>query len=136
MYYSKYGDIMLEEYNKLKENNNDKIVFIKRGYFYYTYFRDSYIMSYIFNYKAVESRCSFPITNKVNVCNKLNELNIGYVIDNDIIYGDSEVYNDYLVKGYNKVKYDTLIEEINNKLIALDIDKLVSIRNKLYEYDK
>ena len=136
MYYSKYGDIMLEEYNKLKENNNDKIVFIKRGYFYYTYFRDSYIMSYIFNYKAVESRCSFPITNKVNVCNKLNELNIGYVIDNDIIYGDSEVYNDYLVKGYNKVKYDTLVEEINNKLIALDIDKLVSIRKILYEYDK
>lgn len=127
---------MLEEYNNLKVNNNDKIVFIKRGYFYYTYFRDSYIISYIFNYKTVDSRCSFPITNKVNVCNKLNELNIGYVIDNDVIYGDSEVYNDYLVKGYNKVKYDTLIEDINNKLIKLDIVKLVSIRNKLYEYDK
>ena len=30
---------MLEEYNKLKDNNNDKIVFIKRGHFYYTYFK-------------------------------------------------------------------------------------------------
>ena len=136
MYYSKYGDIMLEEYNKLKENNNDKIVFIKRGYFYYTYFRDSYIMSYIFNYKYIDGKVCFPITNKVYVCNKLNELNIGYVIDNDIIYGDSEVYNDYFIKGYNKVKYDILIDEINNKLITLDIDKLVCIRNKLYEHNK
>ena len=136
MYYSKYGDIMLEEYDRLKENNNDKIVFIKRGYFYYTYFRDSYIMSYIFNYKYIDGKVCFPITNKVCICNKLNELNIGYIIDNDVIYRDSEVYNDYLVKGYNKVKYDTLIEEINNKLIALDIDKLVSIRDILYEYDK
>ena len=131
MYYSKYGDIMLEEYNKLKENNNDKIVFIKRGYFYYTYFRDSYIMSYIFNYKAVESRCSFPITNKVCVCNKLNELNIGYIIDNDIIYGDSEVYSKYFSLCYDKVNRDIIIEDINNKLIILDINKLVNIRNKL-----
>ena len=136
MYYSRCGDIMLEEYSRLKLNNSDKIIFIKRGYFYYTYFRDSYIISYIFNYKAVESRCSFPITNKVNVCNKLNELNIGYVIDNDIIYGDSEVYSKYFIKGYNKVKYDILIDEINNKLITLDIDKLVCIRNKLYEHNK
>lgn len=127
---------MLEEYNKLKLNNSDKIIFIKRGCFYYTYFRDSYIISYIFNYKTVESRCSFPITNKVNVCNKLNVLNIGYVIDNDIIYGDSEVYSKYLSLGYDKVKYDTLIDEINNILIKLNIDNLVSIRNKLYEYDK
>lgn len=116
MYYSKYGDIMLEEYDKLKENNNDKIVFIKRGYFYYTYFRDSYIISYIFNYKYIDG--------KVCICNKLNELNIGYGIDNDVIYGDSEVYNDYLVKGYNKVKYDTLIEDINTKLMKLDINFL------------
>lgn len=127
---------MLEEYNNLKLNNSDKIIFIKRGCFYYTYFRDSYIISYIFNYKTVESRCSFPITNKVNVCNKLNVLNIGYVIDNDIIYGDSEVYSKYLSLGYDKVKYDTLIDEINNILIKLNIDNLVSIRNKLYEYDK
>ena len=127
---------MLEEYNKLKLNNSDKIIFIKRGCFYYTYFSDSYIISYIFNYKVIDSKVSFPITNKVNVCNKLNVLNIGYVIDNDIIYGDSEVYNEYLVKGYNKAKYDTLIDEINNILISLDIDKLVSIKNMLYEYDK
>lgn len=127
---------MLEEYDKLKENNNDKIVFIKRGYFYYTYFRDSYIINYIFNYKEVDSKVCFPITNKVCVCNKLNELNIGYVIDNEVIYGDSEVYNEYLIKGYNKVRHDAIIEEINNKLNKIDIDMLVKIRNNLYEYDK
>ena len=127
---------MLEEYNKLKLNNSDKIIFIKRGCFYYVFFMDSYIMSYIFNYKVIDSKVSFPITNKVKICNKLNKLNIGYVIDNDIIYGDSEVYNDYFLKGYNKVKYDILIEDINNILIKLDINKLVYIKNKLYEYDK
>lgn len=127
---------MLEEYNKLKDNNNDKIVFIKREHFYYTYFKDSYIVSYIFNYKYVCGKVPFPITNKANVCNTLNKLNIGYIIDNKIIYGDSEVYNDYLANGYNKVKYNTLIENINNILIKLDINKLVYIKNKLYEYDK
>ncbi len=122
---------MLEEYNKLKVNNSDKIVFIKRGYFYYTYFRDSYIISYIFNYKAVNSKVSFPITSKANICNKLNKLNIGYVIDNEIVYGDSEIYSSYLILGYNKVKHEILIEEINNILINYDIDTLIKIRNSL-----
>ncbi len=122
---------MLEEYNKLKLNNEDKVVFIKRGYFYYTYFRDSYIMNYIFNYKEVDSKVCFPITSKVNVCNKLNKLNIGYVIDNDIIYGDSEAYSSYLILGYNKVRCNILIEEINNILINYDIDTLIKIRNSL-----
>ena len=119
---------MLEECNKL--NNSDKIIFIKRGYFYYTYFI-SYIISYIFNYKAVESRCSFPVTNKLYICNKLIQLNIGYVIDNEAIYGDSEVYSKYFSLCYDKVNRDIIIEDINNKLIILDINKLVNIRNKL-----
>ncbi len=127
---------MIEEYNKLKVNNSDKIIFIKRGYFYYAFYSDSYIISYIFNYKIVDCKVSFPITNKVNVCNKLNMLNIGYVIDNDIEYGDSEIYNNYLYKGYNKVKFDIIIDDINSILLCLDIDKLVSIRNKLHEYNK
>lgn len=122
---------MLEEYNKLKLNNEDKIVFIKRGYFYYTYFRDSYIMSYIFNYKEVDSKVCFPITNKVNICNKLNKLNIGYIIDNEIVYGDSEVYSSYLILGYNKVRCNILIKETNNILINYDIDTLIKIRDSL-----
>lgn len=122
---------MLEEYNKLKANNSDKIIFIKRGYFYYTYFNDSYIMNYIFNYKEVDSKVCFPITNKVNVCNKLNKLNIGYIIDNEIVYGDSEIYSSYLILGYNKVRCNILIEEINNILINYDIDTLIKIRNSL-----
>lgn len=122
---------MLEEYNKLKVNNSDKIIFIKRGYFYYTYFKDSYIMNYIFNYKEVDSKVCFPITNKVNVCNKLNKLNIGYINDNEIVYGDSEIYSSYLILGYNKVRCNILIEEINNILINYDIDTLIKIRNSL-----
>lgn len=122
---------MLEEYNKLKANNSDKIIFIKRGYFYYTYFKDSYIMNYIFNYKEVDFKVCFPITNKVNVCNKLNKLNIGYIIDNEIVYGDSEIYSSYLILGYNKVRCNILIEEINNILINYDIDTLIKIRNSL-----
>ena len=122
---------MLEEYNKLKLNNEDKEVFIKRGYFYYTYFRDSYIMNYIFNYKEVDSKVCFPITSKVYVCNNLDKLNIGYIIDNDIIYGDSEVYSSYLILGYNKVRCNILIKEINNILKNYDIDTLIKIRNSL-----
>lgn len=122
---------MLEEYNKLKANNSDKIIFIKRGYFYYTYFKDSYIMNYIFNYKEVDSKVCFPITNKVNVCNKLNKLNIGYIIDNEIVYGDSEIYSSYLILGYNKTKQDILIKDIDSKLKYLDIDTLIKIRNSL-----
>ena len=127
---------MLEEYNNLKINNSDKIIFIKRGCFYYCLYRDSYIISYLFNYKVINDRLSFPITNKINVCIKLNELNIGYIIDNDIVYGDSENYNKYFKLGYDKVKVDYIISDINNILIKLDIDKLINIRNKLYEHDK
>ena len=88
-------------------------------------------MNYIFNYKEVDSKVCFPITNKVNVCNKLNKLNIGYIIDNEIVYGDSEIYSSYLILGYNKVRCNILIEEINNILINYDIDTLIKIRNSL-----
>ena len=126
-----YGGSMLEEYNRLKSTNDDQIVFIKRGYFYYTYFRDSYIMNYIFHYKKANSKVSFPITNKVYVCNELDKLNIGYVIDNETTYGDSEVYSSYLILSYNKTRCNILIKEITSILINYDVDTLTKIKNNL-----
>lgn len=127
---------MIEEYNYLKVNNSDKIVFIRRGCFYYCLFRDSYIISYLFDYKVINDKLSFPINNINKVCKKLRELDIGYVVDNDIEYGDSEIYNMYLKLGYDRVRINYLINDINKILNKLDINKLVNIRDKLYEYDK
>lgn len=99
-------------------------------------FRDSYIISYLFDYKVINDKLSFPINNINKVCKKLRELDIGYVVDNDIEYGDSEIYNMYLKLGYDRVRINYLINDINKILNKLDINKLVNIRDKLYEYDK
>ena len=126
-----YGGSMLEEYNKLKVNNEDKIVFIKRGCFYYTYFNDSYIMNYLFNYKINNDIVSFPVNSKLKVCSMLKSMNLGYVIDNSITYGDSQVYIHYRILSYNKFKNCCIMEEILEKLKKLDTSTLIKISDNI-----
>ena len=122
---------MLEEYNRLKSINDDKIVFIKRGCFYYTYFNDSYIMNYLFNYKINNDIVSFPVNSKVKICSMLKSMNLGYVIDNSITYGDSQVYIHYLLLSYNKIKNSYIMEEILEKLKKLDMSTLIKISDNI-----
>lgn len=121
---------MLEIYDKLKVDNEDKIIFINKGIFYYCFFKDAYIVYYLKNYKMIDHGVSFPNNVLDKIVKLLKEYNIGYLIyDNYIVdksYGDNECYLKYLSLGMEKVKKDIIVSKIINLGIE-DFNKLVSI---------
>ena len=133
------------------------IVFIRVGTFYQVYGKDSYIISYLFDYKIkfVEkiSTCGFPKNSINRIMAKLEELKINYIIvdkknnyDVDLFY-DNKNLNTY-EKYYSQAKiyvnlkirvnniYDFLTKKIdekdtNVKEIIKDIENLIDERRKI-----
>ena len=79
----------------VKKVHPEHITFIKIGRFYYTYGKDSYIISYLFNYKltTVEKiyRCGFIENSLKMVLAKLEQHKINFLI--------LDRRNNYLVEG-------------------------------------
>ena len=114
-----------EKYFNLKNHNQEYIILIKAGNFYYTYYDDAYIISYIFKYQIRDNRVGFPINAKDKIIKVLNKYEIGYieVLSNNLIYN-------YL----NNNNYDTKLKEAK-KYIDLnksldDLFKLIEIKVK------
>ena len=68
----------------IKQIQPEYVALIKIGKFYYSYGKDAYIISYIFNYKIkkVEENvcvCAFPVSITKKVLAKLEENKINYV---------------------------------------------------------
>ena len=68
----------------IKQIHPEYIVLIKIGKFYYSYSKDAYIISYIFNYKLkiVEKNikvCAFPVFALNKIIAKLEENKINYI---------------------------------------------------------
>ena len=140
----------------IKQIHPEYIVLIKIGKFYYSYSKDAYIVSYIFNYKLkiVEENirvCAFPvfILNKIMAKlgeNKINDIVIdrrnNYEVDEKIDNGNLNKYNFYLEKSKRYINQKNRIEEIynylvyniekneNNKLIK-EIESLINERRKI-----
>lgn len=140
----------------IKQIHPEYIVLIKIGKFYYSYSKDAYIVSYIFNYKLkiVEENirvCAFPafILNKIMA--KLEENKINYIVidrrnnyevDEKFDNGNLNKYNFYLEKSKRYINQKNRIEEIynylvyniekneNNKLIK-EIESLINERRKI-----
>ena len=109
---------MLEKYYKYKVLYKEYIIIMKYGNFYETIDNDALIMSSIFNYKINKLsntfKVGFPINTLDNVINKLNDLNINYVVldgikkefknnnyNNYIFDKDIINYNLIVIKFYN-----------------------------------
>lgn len=68
----------------IKEIHSNFVVLVKIGNFYHVYGKDSYIVSYLFNYqiKKIEnnySTCGFPLSSYNKVTAKLEEKRINYL---------------------------------------------------------
>lgn len=68
----------------IKQVHPNMVICYKTGKFYSAYGKDSYILSYIFNYKINKiqndiPRCGFPINATKRVMSKLEEKKIDYI---------------------------------------------------------
>ena len=127
-----------EFYSKVKDNNEEVVVFIRYGNFYRCYYNDAYIVSYLFDYKLSDKKSTgFPICNIDNVLSILKNNNISCIVINDINNVINYIcinnkYNSFLdlsKKNYtlnealfsiNKEAKELLIENINNYNIIIN----------------
>lgn len=127
-----------EFYSKVKDNNEEVVVFIKYGNFYRCYYNDAYIVSYLFDYKLSEKNSTgFPIKSIDKVLSILKNNNISCIVINDINNVINYIcinnkYNSFLdlsKKNYtlnealfsiNKEVKELLIKNINNYNIIIN----------------
>ena len=137
----------------VKEIHYKYIVFVKVGNFYYCYGRDSYIISYLFNYKInilnqnIYS-CSFPQNALNKVIANLEQKKINYVIldrrnnyeiieksDNKNLNRYDKFYEIGKKKKVRKVRiekiYSYLIENTEDKELIERIEKVIDERRKV-----
>lgn len=135
VYYYSYSDYMKrrELVDILKDKYIDNVVMIKYGNFYRVFYPDSIIIWGITNYKIVDDdRIGFPISSIEKIKNRLNILNINYVIydseiaNNNICF-DNNKYKEYLDKYLEmyskKIRVDKVIDKFKN-VIENDEEKL------------
>ena len=114
-----------DKYINLKKEYEDYVILIKAGNFYYTYYNDAYIISYIFKYQIRDNRVGFPINVKDKIIKVLNKYEIGYieVLNNSYIYNYLN-NNNYFNKLNEAKKYINLNKSLN------DLFKLIEIKVK------
>ena len=123
---------------------NKYITINKVGKFYNVYGEDAIIIHYLFNYKVINRKVGFPSESLNKVKDKLNELNISYIInDNEKIekdFGKLNKYEEYSLLANSKIntdkKIDLILKKID-KLLPKEIDELINYINikidKIYE---
>lgn len=135
----------------MKEIHPEKVILIKIGSFYHAYGKDSYIVSYLFDYQLKNTEkvttCGFPKGALNKVLKNLEDNKISYVLVNkannyeeedQIDFKKNNAYADYYNKSHkyiakkNKIDaiYNYLIENINAQNIKEKINKVEEI---LYE---
>jgi len=116
-----------------KEKNFIKLK-ICEGKFTRVYYKDAYIIHFIFKYKLVgdglNSRCGFPTDKIDNVISILDELNISYKIINiikneeKVVNYENNTYDEYLKYSLKQLDIDKKVELIFTKLNTLEQDVL------------
>ena len=137
----------------VKNIYKEYVVLVKIGKFYYCYGRDSYIISYLTNYKINllddnTYSCSFSTNAYNKVISILEDKKINYLIlDRRNDYEEDEKYNNknlnnYL-KYYEKAKeeistkmriekiYKYLNEHLLDKEIITEVEKIIYERSKI-----
>ena len=107
---------MKEKYISIKHEYKECLVLIKSGSFYITFYDDALILNYLFNYKVINNKVGFPISNLDKVLSKLDNNNISYYIDNN--------YNNNPINNYNNILYNAKTNYFNNTNLDLLIDEI------------
>lgn len=100
----------IEKYEYYKEKYPNHLIFIKEVSFYKTFLNDAILVWNFFDYKWNGNSIAFGASPCSKVLDKLNQLDISYVLiannnDIQIVNNDDENYNLYLklsIKRYNK----------------------------------
>lgn len=137
----------------VKEIHNKYVVLVKVGNFYYCYGRDSYIISYLLNYKInilkdYTYSCSFPQSAINKVMSMLENNKINYVIlDRRNNYEIIEKSDNRNLNKYDKIYeigrkekakkmrvekiYSYLLENSNDTEFIDKIEKVINERRKI-----
>lgn len=131
----------------IKEIHPENIVLVKIGSFYYTYGKDSYILSYLFGYqlKKIEDtyNCAFPtrILNKVIATlenKKINYIGVdrrnNYEVDFQNNNKNLNRYDEFFEKAKKKISIQNRINEIN-KYLNENVNQK-DIKEIIYEIEK
>lgn len=121
-----------EEYQKAKIKHPNKIIIIKSGIFYTTFYQDAHILNYLFNYQIKDNKVGFPIKNLDKVLFKLREEKINYIIiEDNHKYFIHESYKDEDYKSLTKLtsKYINEVEKNNNLLNQIELLLKISPNN-------
>ena len=115
-----------------KIQNEDKIILVKSGNFYYTYSNDVVIMWNIFDYKYDDKKVGFPTNALYKVISKLNRLGLDVIViksKNNIIKYNTTIVNDYNnILDTSKNLYD-IEKEITSLLNLIYIKIKTNINN-------
>ena len=104
----------------IKQIHPEYVVLIKIGKFYYSYGKDAYIFSYIFNYKlkTIEENikvCAFSVSITNKILAKLEENKINYLlIDRRNSYDVDSKFNNKNLNRYNVI-FEKATKYINVK---------------------
>lgn len=128
---------LIDIFTTEKSNYPDAIIFIKSGKFYTTFDNDALIISYLFSYKKINNKVGFPENSLENVCEKLKEVKINYVVYEEDNYFDEENnYYEYLKKSNDNLVIsnmcDSLMKNIKSKVLD-DFDNYKKIKDFIHE---
>lgn len=107
-----------DKYKELKYLNFNKVILIKSGNFYISYDEDAIVLNHLFSYQIVNNKIGFPLVTLPKIKEKLDELNVDYIIYNneDEITTQTTEDNNYM-NIYNKAKKEEFTTKINEVLI-------------------
>lgn len=110
---------MKEVYLKLKQTYKNYIILIKQGNFYIAINKDANIIYNIFKQKIIETKdfikVGFPVQTINKIKDKLNSLNINYIIleNNEIV--EKQKFKKNNINNYvSDSNYELLFSRINN----------------------
>lgn len=139
---------MITVLKPIKQIHEKDIVLIKIGGFYHAYGRDSYILSYLFDYKLKNFEkqyvtCGFPTNNISKIMTKLEDEKINYImLDKRNNYEEEEKSNNGNLNSYDKFyekakKYVNLKRRIDNiyDILLKEIEK-DNIKEKIKEIEE
>lgn len=131
---------MNDIYIDLKLTYKNYLIIFKTGVFYISINEDAFIMNKIFNYSIKifnnYKKIGFPINSLNKVLNRLERLNINYIVyDNKIIskvnFKNNSI-NKYKTDIYNYNSYLRRIKNINSILTnRINSNKIENILNKV-----
>lgn len=125
--------------------NQNCVCLIKIGKFYHTYGKDSYILSFLFNYKVdlEKHECGFPTVSLNKVLSRLENEKINYLVidkrneydvDSKQDFKNLNKYQKIYLKSRNFVNYKVRIKKIEKDLLEQINEK--DFRKTLGEIEK